>query len=234
MTIAVVGLENFSLGKKNLPDERLERLRQILHPPKVTYIEIEFIGEDKLRYSDGILCEEGRKLDLILSDLEITEDRISKLAEGSEYDLLLKCKENLERENLLSEITLYEEEIKILSSYNLNTLKSLTFVDKDKLPPLPEIIQKVYSNLGMICFYTYNERELRSWPIKKGETVYEASGLIHSDIQRGFIKAEVVGYEDLIKSGGLNQARSKGLIRLEDKEYLVRDGDMIKIRFSVN
>jgi ribosome-binding ATPase YchF (GTP1/OBG family) len=233
MKIAVIGLENFPLGKKKLPDERLERLKEILHPPKLTYIEIEFTGEDKLKDADGILCEEGSKLNLIISDLEVIENRLLKLEKCPEYDLFLRCKENLEKENLLSEITLSEAEVKILSSYNLSTLKPLTFLNKDNLPSIPEIIQKVYSDCGMICFYTFNEKELRSWQIKKGRTVYEAAGVIHSDIQKGFIKAEVLSYEDLIESGGINQARSKGLIRLEDKEYIVKDADMIKIRFSL-
>ncbi len=231
--VAVIGIGNFSLGKKSLPDERLERLKEILHPPKITYIEIEFVGEDKLKSADGILCEENSKLELVISDLEIAEDRLSKLEEGDEYDLFLRCKENLEKENLLSEITLSEEELGVLSPYNFITLKPITFVDKENLPPLPEIIQRVYSDLEMISFHTYNERELRSWPIKKGRTVYEAAGVIHSDIQRGFIKAEVVNYEDIIKSGGLNQVRGKGLVRLEDKMYVVKDADLIQIRFSV-
>lgn len=233
MKIAVLGLEDFSLGKKNLPDERLEKLKESLHPPKATYIEIEFIGEDKLKYADGILAKEDSKLNLIISDLEIIEDRLSKLEEGFEYTLFLRCKENLEKENLLSEITLTPEELKTLSSHNPITLKPITFLDKDKLSSIPEIIQRVYSNLGMICFYTYNEKELRSWPIKKGKTVYEASGLIHSDIQKGFIKAEVVNYEEIIKSGGLNQAKGRGLVRLEEKDYIVKDGDLIQIRFSL-
>lgn len=231
--VAVIGVENFSLGKKSLPDERLERLKEILHPPKTTYIEIEFIGEDKLKSADGILCEENSKLELIVSDLEIAEDRLLKLEEGYEHDLFSRCKENLEKENLLSEIPLSEEELEILSPYNFTTLKSATFVDKEGLPPLPKIIQGVYSDLGMISFYTYNERELRSWPIRRGRTVYEAAGIIHSDIQRGFIKAEVVNYEDVVKSGGLNQVRGKGLVRLEDKTYTVKDADLIQIKFSV-
>jgi ribosome-binding ATPase YchF (GTP1/OBG family) len=87
--------------------------------------------------------------------------------------------------------------------------------------------------LDSIFFYTVNEKELRAWPLKAGTTAYQAAGLIHSDIQRGFIKAEIIGYDDLIQAGGINQAKSRGLLRLEDKEYCVKDGDLIKFRFSV-
>jgi hypothetical protein len=133
---------------------------------------------------------------------------------------------------LLNEISLSEEEKKILLNINLVTLKPVIFVDKENLAPIPQIIRNIFSNCGMISFYTVNERELRAWPVKKGTTVFDAAGSIHSDIQKGFIKAEVVSCEDLLKSGGLNQAKGKGLVRLEDKGYLVRDGDLIQIRFS--
>jgi len=112
-------------------------------------------------------------------------------------------------------------------------LKPILLVDKENLPPIPEIMRSIFSTCGMISFFTVNERELRAWQIRKGTTIYEAAGSIHSDIQRGFIKAEVIGYEDLVKSGGINQARSKGLVRLEDKSYIVKDGDLIQIRFNV-
>lgn len=229
MKIAVVDVD-FPLGKRNLPDDRVDRLKDLFHSPKVTYIQIDFQDATHIRDCDGILCENKSKLDLILSDLEIVENR---LAEEQNKDLLLRCKEALEKEILLGEVPLGDEERQILLNLNLATLKPMTLVDKENLAPIPEIIRKAFADCGMICFFTANERELRAWPVKKGTTVFEASGSIHSDIQRGFIKAEVVGFEDLIKSGGLNSARSKGLLKLEDKGYVVKDGDLIQIRFNV-
>lgn len=229
MKIAVVAVD-FPLGKKNLTDDRLEKLKDIFHSPKVTYVQINFEDNTHIKDCDGILCEEKSKLDLILSDLEIIEGRLTN---EQDKDLLLRCKEALEKEILLNEVPFSEEEKKLLLNLNLITLKPVTFVDKENLAPIPEIMRQVYINCGMISFFTVNEKELRAWSVKKGVTVFEASGLIHSDIQRGFIRAEVISYEGLIKSGSLNQAKAKGLIKLEDKGYIVRDGDLIQIRFNV-
>lgn len=228
MKIVVVGID-FPLGKRNLPDDRVDKLKDLLHSPKVTYIQIEFQDDSHTRDCDGILCEEKSRLDLIISDLEIIEAR---LANEQNKDLFLRCKEALEKEILLNEVPFSDEEKKILLNLNLVTLKPATLVDKENLASIPQIIRAVFAGCGMISFFTANERELRAWPLKKGTTVFEAAGFIHSDIQRGFIKAEVVGFEDLIKSGGLNSAKSKGLVKLEDKGYVVKDADLIQIRFS--
>lgn len=230
MKIAVIGID-FPLGKQPLTDERLEKLRNLFHSPKVTYIQLDFQDASHLKDADGIICAKEEKLDLVLLDLEIIENRLS--IDEQNKDLLFRCKEALEKETLLNEVPFSEEEKKLLLNFNLVTLKSIAFVDKENLPPIPEIVRNAYNNYGMISFFTVNDRELRAWPVKKGTTVYEASGNIHSDIQRGFIKAEIVGFEDLIKSGGLNAARGKGLVRLEDKGYVLRDGDLIQIKFNI-
>ena len=225
MKVAVVDVD-FPLGKRNFTDERLDKLKDIFHSPKITSIQIEFLDSAHLEETDGILCEKNSKLDLILKDLEIIENHLDN-------NLFLRCKEALEKEIILNEVPFSEEEKKILLNTNLVTLKPIAFVDKENLPPIPEIIRNVYATCGMISFFTVNERELRAWLIKKGTVALEAAGCIHSDLQRGFIKAEVVGYEELISSGGLNQAKGKGLVRLEGKEYIVRDGDLIQIRFNI-
>jgi ribosome-binding ATPase YchF (GTP1/OBG family) len=227
--IAVVGLEDFPLGKISFLDERLDKLKDILHSPKVTAIQMEFLDSTHAKGADGILCEKNSKLDLVISDLEIIE---SNLNNQQNKDLFLRCKESLEKDIILNEIPFTNEERSLLLNFNLTTIKPITFVDKKNLAPYQEIARNVFINLGMISFFTANERELRAWEILKGTTVYEASGLIHSDIQRGFIKAEVINYAELIKAGGLNVARTKGLMRLEDKTYVVKDADLIQIRFS--
>ena len=228
MKIAVVGID-FPLGKKNLSDDRLDKLKELFHSPKVTLIQIEFQDSTHTKDADAILCEKSAKLDLILQDLEIVESRLS---DEQNKDLFSRAKAALEKEIILSDIPFSEEDKTILLNSNLITLKPITIQDGKNLPPAPEVIRSVYAACGMFSFFTVNEKELRAWPVMKGTTVYDAAGSIHSDIQRGFIKAEVAGFEDLVKSGGLNQAKAKGLVRLEDKEYIVRDGDLIQIRFS--
>ena len=84
-----------------------------------------------------------------------------------------------------------------------------------------------------MSFLTAGEPEVRAWTIKKGTKAPEAAGKIHSDIQRGFIKAEVVSYDDLIRENGMAGAREKGLVRSEGKEYIMQDGDVVLFKFNV-
>lgn len=98
---------------------------------------------------------------------------------------------------------------------------------------LDKLIKASYSLLGLISFLTTGKDECRAWTIKKGTKAPQAAGKIHTDFERGFIKAEVVSYEDLIKYGSMNATKEKGLVRLEGKEYVVQDGDIILFRFNV-
>ena len=99
--------------------------------------------------------------------------------------------------------------------------------------PVPRLMQACHDLLGLITFFTVVGDELRAWTIPRGATALKAAGTVHTDMERGFIRAEVVGYEALIRSGGMAAARKEGLLRLEGKDYVVADGDLITIRFNV-
>ena len=94
------------------------------------------------------------------------------------------------------------------------------------------LIKKSYEILGLITFFTTGPDETRAWTIKQGTKAPQAGGVIHSDFEKAFIKAEVINWQDLINAGGFTQAREKGLIRTEGKEYLVKDGDVIEIKHN--
>ena len=98
---------------------------------------------------------------------------------------------------------------------------------------IDRVIRAVYSKLDLITFLTAGDKESRAWEVHAGATAPEAAGVIHSDFQRGFIRAEVVAYEDLVAAGDWSQAKSKGLIRQEGKSYVVREGDVVEFRFAV-
>ena len=100
-------------------------------------------------------------------------------------------------------------------------------------PALNKLINLSYDLLGLISFLTAGEDEVRAWTIRRGTDAQRAAGKIHSDIERGFIRAEVVAYEDFIAHGSMAAARDKGLVRLEGKGYEVKDGDIINFRFNV-
>jgi GTP-binding protein YchF len=94
------------------------------------------------------------------------------------------------------------------------------------------LIRSSYHLLGLISFFTVGENECHAWTIRSGMTAVEAAGEIHTDLQKGFIRAEVVPYDDLIQAGGLAEARQRGTLRLEGKEYVVKDGEIVHIRHS--
>ena len=98
---------------------------------------------------------------------------------------------------------------------------------------LDKVIKASYSLLGLMSFLTAGEPEVRAWTIKIGTKAPQAAGKIHSDIERGFIRAEVVSFDDLIKCGSMVQAREKGLVRSEGKDYIMQDGDICHFRFNV-
>lgn len=97
---------------------------------------------------------------------------------------------------------------------------------------IDRVIRAIYERLDLITFLTANSREARAWQVRRGATAPEAAGAIHTDFERGFIKAETVAYDDLVAAGGWQQAKAKGLVRQEGKTYVVREGDVIEFRFG--
>ncbi len=132
---------------------------------------------------------------------------------------LISAPLNIEKE--LAEISDENERKELLDAYGL----------KESI--LVKLEHTILKELGFIIFYTVGEKETRAWLLEKGSTVYEAAGKIHSDIQRGFIRAEVIHYEDFIKAGSHKEAKSLHLMHLEGKDYIVQHRDVINIRFSI-
>ena len=100
-------------------------------------------------------------------------------------------------------------------------------------PGLNRLIRTAYAMLGLINFFTVGEDECRAWTVHSGTKAPTAAGKIHSDIERGFIRAEIITYDELIKCGSFVAAREKGLLRVEGKEYIIKDGDIAYFRFNV-
>jgi hypothetical protein len=100
-------------------------------------------------------------------------------------------------------------------------------------PGLNRVIRAAYTLLGLQTYFTVGPKEVRAWTVRKGATAPQAAAVIHTDFERGFIRAEVIGYEDYIACKGESGAREAGKMRLEGKEYLVREGDVMHFRFNV-
>jgi len=130
--------------------------------------------------------------------------------------------------DIIINLKLYEEALSLNENEREEFLKLYNF-DELNL----KLVNLVKEKLGIILFFTAGEKEVRSWILRKGQSVKEAAGKIHSDLEKGFIRAEVISYEDFMKVKDMKIAKEKNLIRIEGKDYIVNDGDIIYIRSSI-
>lgn len=233
MKIGVCGLKDIPLGKHSIRDSRLDLIEDSFKSHTKTSAYVEFVDEAKLTEAEIILVSEETKLDLILKDLEFVESRLNRAETEAEKKLLNEFKLALEKEAFLSEVVLTEENKKIVTSYSLLTLKPVFMITQDKLGDLNSLVIEVIRDAGYISFFTANEKEAKAWLVKSPITAWEAAGKIHTDIQRGFIRAEVIGSEDLHKLGSVHAAKQTGRMHIVQKDYIVKDGDLIHFRFNV-
>ena len=177
-----------------------------------------------------------------------------------EMAVLQKAKEFLSQQKILSEQEFADSEKEILKNYQLLTLKPRIYIlngkeeeigkdiieafdknnwdyliidiltESEEGDALSRLISKCYESLGLISFFTTGEDETRAWALKKNSKAPQAGGAIHSDFEKKFIKADVINWQVLVNEGGFSRARAKGLIRLEGKEYIVQEGDVIEIK----
>lgn len=296
--VDIAGLVKGAANGEGLGNKFLSHIREV---DAILHV-VRCFEDDNIVHVDGNVAPirdiETINYELILSDLEILERRISKTAKlvkndkslKLEYDLLLKLKETLESGKSIRNLDLDEEEKNLVLEFNLLSSKPVIYganVNEDDLASdginntnvssvkefaekegstvfvisakieeelaeldkeekqifledlgvkesgLDKLIKASYSLLGLISYLTAGEKETRAWTITKGTKAPGAAGKIHSDFERGFIRAEIVSYNDLINLGSYTLAKEKGLVRLEGKEYIVADGDVILFRFNV-
>jgi hypothetical protein len=231
MKIGVLGTDIFAQGRVNIIDERIKTLKQMFNSAKEVYIQAEIVTEEaKLLEADGIIATEGAKLDLIVHDMEFVETRLLRATDEDEKNLLNKLRGQLDKEGFLVDVSLNQEEKKLICGYSLWSIKPVFLAKQEDLEDRNNLLFLAYAHFGYISFFTAGEKDAHGWSIKKGTTAYEAAGSIHSDIQRGFIRAEVINFKDLVNDGGLSKARANNHLRLEMKDYMVRDGDYLLIR----
>lgn len=225
-------------------EKRLERAKKSLKADKKYQMEIELLERIKeyLEAGNSVrsleLSEEEKAI--IQDSFLLTQKPILYIANVSEEQLnkseedpyVRKVKEYVAKENaeVIPLCVKIEEELAGLEESDKKEMLEALELEESGLD---KVIKASYDLLGLMSFLTAGEPEVRAWTIKKGTKAPEAAGKIHSDIQRGFIRAEVVSYQDLIKEGSMLAAREKGLIRSEGKEYIMQDGDIVLFRFNV-
>ena len=151
-------------------------------------------------------------------------------AENDEFVKQVKDYALKEKAEVIPLCVKIEEELSSLEEEDKKEMLEALGLDESGLD---KVIKKSYDLLGLMSFLTAGEPEVRAWTIKKGTKAPQAAGKIHSDIERGFIKAEVVSFDDLMREGSMVAAKEKGLVRSEGKEYIMQDGDIVLFKFNV-
>ena len=294
----IAGLVKGASTGEGLGNKFLSHIREV-----DAIVEVVRCFEDKnIIHVDGEIAPirdiEIINLELIFSDLEIVENRINKIGKKAsmsknkdeilEYNLLTRIKENLEKNIPVRKLELTEEELKLISSFNLITLKPIIYVanvseedimnggninvekvrdfamnenakvvmicakieselaeleDNEKEAFLQDLgieesglsslIKSTYSLLGLATYFTVGTDEVKAWTFRLGMKAPKCAGIIHTDFEKGFIRAEVMSYNDLIECGSEVKVKEKGALRLEGKEYIMQDGDICHFRFNV-
>lgn len=293
----IAGLVKGASNGEGLGNKFLSHIREVDAVVEV----VRCFDDENIIHVDGsvdpIRDIEVINVELVLSDLEIVTSRINRIGKKAmttknkddvkEIELLERIKEALESNIPVRKLSLDEEEKKLISSFNLITLKPIIYAlnveDNDintgnnytklvenyakkegsetaiicaklesELSELDEeekklflddlgikesgveiLINKTYDLLGLATFFTVGKDEVRAWTFKKGSKAPECAGIIHSDFEKGFIKAEVMSYNDLVNAGSELKVRELGKARIEGKEYIMQDGDICHFRFNV-
>ena len=232
MKIALFGVSALKLGKHNLKDPRLDQADKLVAADKKTHAQVDVIGQEQLLDSDAILATHETKADLILKDLEFVETRLGRAPQDAERTALEKIKALLETEQFISNSGLAPEELQAVAAHSFFTNKPITVAAGQDLQQPEALLLRAFQEAGYICFLTVGGKENRAWPIRKGTTAWEAAGTIHTDIQKGFIRAEIISFNDFLAAGGETQAKRAGQQRLELKHYVVQDYDLVNFRFN--
>lgn len=225
-------------------NKRLDKARKNLKADKKYQEEIDLLEKIKENLENGISARalefnEDEKV-MVKDMFLLTTKPILYIANVSEEqmenaendELVLKVKEYASKENaeVIPLCVKIEEELSGLEEDDKKEMLEALGLQESGLD---KVIKKSYDLLGLMSFLTAGEPEVRAWTIEKGTKAPQAAGKIHSDIERGFIKAEIVSYDDLIREGSMNAAKEKGLVRSEGKEYIMQDGDIVLFKFNV-
>ncbi len=225
-------------------EKRIDNTKKKLKADKKYQEELTVLEKVKQTLEQG---KSARSLNLNEEEKEILKDSFlltmkpilyianvseEQLAQGKEDENVKKVVEYAKQENaeVIPLCVKIEEELASLEDDEQKEMLEALGLEESGLN---KVIKASYDLLGLMSFLTAGEPEVRAWTIKKGTKAPQAAGKIHSDIERGFIRAEIVSYNDLVKEGSINAVKEKGLMRSEGKDYIMQDGDVVLFRFNV-
>jgi len=272
------------VGMAAIPDPRLTRIAEVIHPRKVTpaairVVEVRGTGPEllgNLRQVDALLVVldgfsgtrvpdddlETLRLELLVADRDHVERRLERVAKQAKSGELKPKQEAAELERVLAHVdaggSLADWPGELPAGLEPLTTKPLLAVVngpdgidlkleaeladlgpeeaaafRDGESALEGIVRRLSDELGLITFFTAGDKETRAWSLRRGENALDAAATIHSDLARGFIRCEVIRWDDLVTAGSHAEAARRGLQRLEGKTYEVQDGDVLNVRFNV-
>ena len=232
MKICLFGVTGIALGKHNLKDPRLDHVDKLVEAQKKTYAQVDVVPDKEMLTADAILTTRSAVSDLLMKDLEAVETRLGRDAAEAEKAVLQKLADGLMSEKPVSALGLSADELKAISAHNFYSNKPVIVAEESELPNPDPLLVRAFHESGYISFLTVGGKGNRSWPIRAGLSAWEAAGTIHTDIQKGFIRAEIISFADLVEAGGETQAKRAGKQRLELKTYVMQDYDITNFRFN--
>ena len=232
MKICLFGIPGIIPGKHNLKDPRLDQADQLVEAQKKTCAQVDVVPEKELLTCDAILTSHAALSDLLMKDLDFVETRQSRDAGEAEKAVLQKLADALVSEKTGYAAGLTADELAVISAHNFYSNKPVVVATETELAAPDALLLRAFAASGYISFLTLGGKENRAWPIRSGLTAWEAAGTIHTDIQHGFIRAEIISFADLVTTGGETQAKRAGKQRLELKTYVMQDYDVTNFRFN--
>lgn len=230
MRIAPLGL-NLPDGKVKYQEPVFDALVAKFQPVKLSPYVFEFRGDD-YEPAQAIALARDRVLDLLILDIEKIENRLTRTDDPAEQAALRKCLAQLETEQPVCDLAMDEAERTAARALGLFSLKPTVLI-ADPAPDANAVCRAVVEKAAMMFFYTVGKPEVHAWLVEKHASAVACAGRIHSDLARGFIKAEIFRVEDVMASHSVQDARSKGLCKLVDRDFAVPENSILEIRFNV-
>lgn len=230
MKIAYTGL-NLSEGKIKYEDPAVLALTEKFSPKKVTPYYFDFLP-DSYEEADIITISRERILDLIILDIEKLENRRERTTDPEEQTALDRSLKELEKETPLCDTEPTEAGREYLTQLAPLSLKPTLVIDEETIE-INDLIPRALQKAGFMFFYTAGKDDVRAWLVPRGVSALTCAGKIHSDLERGFIKAELVTVDDLLQCHSMADARRQGLTRLVDRDFIIPSDTVLEIRFNV-
>ena len=230
MKIAYTGLD-LPEGKVKYQDPVFIDLAEKFQPKKLSPFYFELL-EDDYEAASAIAIASESVVDLLILDFEKVEGRLARTEDPTEKGVLERSLAQLEAEQPVCDLSLDASERAIINGIGLLSFKP-TVVVEDLSLDTNAVCQAALEKAGMMFFYTAGKQEVHAWLVEKDADAVTCAGKIHTDLARGFIKAELVSYEDMMAVHSMQDARSKGLTKLVDHDYTIPQNSILDIRFNV-